>query len=224
MNWFPFFVVATEKKENRGRMAEAMLPAMLSLPPTQQSAVTALAASQQVRASERREVQVADDVISATDAAVTTHGKLDDADLKKFPRLESVIKRNPATRQRIESLAKKHLDNAVAASGICANEVLKGIDKAVKAGGTLADNDLADLIALKAVIGRTPGLRTEIEQLVQTHFAGLQAIESAVANHAVEALLKIKGGQITQVEYDSLPAAFKAIVDKSQGLKAKLVQ
>jgi hypothetical protein len=52
--FIPFAVIATAKKSRRSRLTEAMLPAMIPLPPTQAVAMSAIVADQQVRSEERR--------------------------------------------------------------------------------------------------------------------------------------------------------------------------
>jgi hypothetical protein len=50
----PFAIIATAKKSRRARLTEAMLPAMIPLPPTQAVAMSAITADQLVRTEERR--------------------------------------------------------------------------------------------------------------------------------------------------------------------------
>ena len=50
----PFFLVASAKKDRRSRLAEAMIPTMVPLPPAQMVAVAAISADAQVRREDRR--------------------------------------------------------------------------------------------------------------------------------------------------------------------------
>jgi len=63
----PFAVVASAKKERRSRLAEAMFPTMIPLPPSQMVAIAAISADAQVRREERSVAAVK----AAADAQLT---------------------------------------------------------------------------------------------------------------------------------------------------------
>lgn len=66
----PFFVVASAKKDRRSRLAEAMVPTMVPLPPAQMVAVAAISADAQVRREDRR-VAAAQTELATTTAQLT---------------------------------------------------------------------------------------------------------------------------------------------------------
>lgn len=104
----PFAVIATAKKSRRGRLTEAMLPAMVPLPPTQAVAMTAIVADQQVRTEERRIERARGEEAAKTQALLVDtvkackllvgkpkNDKLTAADLDALPALKAHLAKVP---------------------------------------------------------------------------------------------------------------------------------
>ena len=104
----PFAVIATAKRSRRSRLTEAMLPAMIPLPPTQAMAMGAVFADQQVRTEERRierartaEASKTHTLLNeAVDALQLLTAKAEDEKLtavefEQFPTLKALLAKRP---------------------------------------------------------------------------------------------------------------------------------
>jgi hypothetical protein len=113
-SWFlPFAVIASTSKERRQRLTETLLPAVVPLAETHRVAVAVVAADQQVRSAERREENVANEVVSAIQTVVAKQDQnktLTDDELRVLPRLSEVVNRVPDLRQRISSVGTTATD------------------------------------------------------------------------------------------------------------------
>jgi hypothetical protein len=158
-------VAALAPKEQRGRLAEAMLPGLLPVAASQRAAVAAVAADVQVRSEDQRQAQTATESIKAAQILVTKPEgarTLSDQDLAGLPTLAPVLNRNsvgPALSAQLNGVGTAIDQMVQARAESLANDAVSLIIKTEQ--GTLSQADL-QATSLGTIILANPNLAGQI--------------------------------------------------------------
>lgn len=161
----PMMVAALAPTEQRGRLAEAMLPGLLPVAASQRAAVAAVAADAQVRSEDQRQAQTAAESIRAAQILVTKPEgarTLSDEDLAGLPTLAPVLNRNgagAALSTQLEGVGTAIDQMVQTRAESLANDAVSLISKTEQ--GTLSQADL-QANALGAIILANPNLAGQI--------------------------------------------------------------
>ena len=159
------FVLLQNDSDTRSRIAQNLLPAMIPVAESQRMAVAAIAANQQVQNEDSRQQQLVSDVVQAIVSTKPEDQKkeLTDEDLKRFPTLANVVRRNQDIQRQIESAAVSVDLRLRDAQDVLANDVAKAFTTVYNnPAAKLTDNDLKNLPVFASVLNRNEALKAII--------------------------------------------------------------